>query len=714
MWKTLKRSEMFKVFWVFLCGYFVFWAPGIALGSSFIEQGEQDFNTGRYDSARIKFLTLLENSLLDPTSRGQALCKLGIIDSIYGKQDSAQEYLEKAFSTQSLRPQNGSLCYYALLQIYVMGGHNQKAKHLLESFGPPSFNNTYLTRVYALGAEVGNKLGDATFEAIYLQKLLSQFEKSGLKEVELKILNQRIITLSEVKRRLGLDIPMKGSVPENRSTPGHPQNGSNTSNHATNTQKSTPAAATRLERPLPQSPDSLVNQKNFWTEVKQNQYQDLGAYFAPSEDPSSSGKAAFLDQIFAQPELALTKEQLTSRVRALLQDKPRVLRVGILLPRQGQFAKFKHKILKSIAAFANSSAQAEMQYRYFLKSFDPDMGGVENAVYELIMEDKIHAVVGLVPTALIAGVQRTSAFFGIPYVALGPVPALGSRYGKGTVRLGTLANSQVNILLQNLKQFGGATVGMIGPNDSMGREFKDALDLVSPLHQIKLSNVALYEPKTEIFNPVVEEFMEATEVTELSPARMDEVKQAKQKAALEKRKFDIKELDWNRNLKVDAILIPDSLKKAQTIAMTLAFLKVEGIRYLGERSWKWGLNSSFSIADRHMEGARVTEPVKGQFFDFLQTELNLKDSDWDLERQAFDAMLLLRQAHFIAKTNNPSSLIDSIYKEGFSASAVGNYVGMWPNGEPKAQFALKSYSKSKFSNDLSSFPKSELPKSKKP
>jgi hypothetical protein len=226
--------------------------------------------------------------------------------------------------------------------------------------------------------------------------------------------------------------------------------------------------------------------------------------------------------------------------------------------------------------------------------------------------------------------------------------------------------------------------------------------------------VALYEPKTEIFNPVVEEFMEATEVTELSPARMDEVKQAKQKAALEKRKFDIKELDWNRNLKVDAILIPDSLKKAQTIAMTLAFLKVEGIRYLGERSWKWGLNSSFTIADRHMEGARVTEPVKGQFFDFLQTELNLKDSDWDLERQAFDAMLLLRQAHFIAKTNNPSSLIDSIYKEGFSASAVGNYVGMWPNGEPKAQFALKSYSKSKFSNDLSSFPKSELPKSKKP
>lgn len=645
-----------------------------------VESAENQFVKGKYDEAQSGFQAILNNPFATPRDIALSQCRLGIILSIKNKNTEARNYLLSSVNSASLPKNISHLCHYALLQLHVLASANKEALQLIDQMGEPTFAPMYVARIWAIAAEVANRLKDNRFEAVYLQKLLGVMERSNISEVEIKILNNKKVTQSEVKKRLGVEVASNPTPPS--ATP-KPQNSANL-NLAANQAQQPQSEATM---PTARADQSFAGK--LMDRMREGDYET--AFVLLKEFRSQTGDTALPLGNFG---IAITAEQLERRVKRLLADKAREMRIGIVLPAGSVYTRFNHKILKAVSAFQNSVAAEGVLFSFFVRTAKPEAGATDEATMSLILDDHVHTLIGPVSSVQTMGVVPLANLFSVPVFSLGPVVSAPETTSEALIRMGILAKSQALVLVEQLAADPMTkNAAVLAPDDAYGFEMTSAFSKVAESRGYPVTQRSYYDASTSVFKPVVEAMLEPTN-TEERKAEFDALAaELKKKAETEKRKFDPSEVKLPPKILFDALFVPDSLAKARFIGSTFAFFDAKSVRFVGDKQWHDGAGKP-SLTDEFLYAARVPGLVRGEFLNFLQNEL-AEGSKIDLERQVFDSLILIRQAQYKASGNNGRKMLAEMRKPEFTVSATTQYGAIDETGEPIAKVEVGSFKSGK-------------------
>ncbi len=656
--------------------------PAVALASRpAISDAENLFQLREFDAAFERFRAVQLDPYSAPADLALARCRMGIIYSIRDQQKQARQQLELALSSNALASSVTPLCFYALVQIYVMDKSFTDARGLMKRYPDPAFPALYKARIFALGTEIGRQLGDLPFELNQLQRLSRVMEIADIKKVDLRILGDWVITADEVRQRLGESVA--SSNPTAKDEPQAPVVSNKPvempKNEAPAVEKAAPVVQAPPTAPIPiqpvQSFDGLPVMSSLQNGLFQQAYAELNA-----QPDALSSKNFFVPQ-----------KLLRDRLETLLRDDPRSVRVGVILPEgSGLFSRLQLRALKGISAFLASRAAKDVDYRVYVKSVGNDSGSAEQAATDLVLNDQVHIIVGPFHGSQVLGAASVASFFGVPIFTLGPVAAADEFNENFVVRMGILAQSQARAQVQYLKQTNKNTVAVLSPSDSYGVEMTKAFESECKAAGVAIQSVEFVDVNTEVFQDPVRALLGPQDVKHRGPEYAKLLADARRKAASEKRKFDPTTLKLPAHVPFSALYVPDSLDRVRLIANTFAFYDARTVRYLGERTWHEA-GGRASIADQFLNGARVPFQGSGSFLSVLRKDLSAGVGALDIERQAFDSLLLTRTAHYNVGGNNPVKLIASMKSPSFSADGTSKFGPVSRNGEPLTEFVVSQF-----------------------
>ncbi len=686
--RTERRSSEHKtiiVLALLFCA--VFLSPSrsyAASGSDAASQAEHLFQTRNFDTAFDKFKAIQADPYASPADLALARCRLGIIYSIRDDQRQARSQLELALSSNALNESVSPLCYYALVQIYVIDKSYAEARSLMQRYPDPVFPVQYKSRVFALGVEVARQLRDLEFEVSQLERLLRVMERGEIDSVDLKILGDWKITVAQVKQRLG-----DARKPPAQPTPAPTQPPVVTEATPKPTNNSSTVKDQTAEVPASQTPPSASSGSAF----VRDGLTALRAFREGRLEAAARELAEVKTTQSSQPQWVskLQIDQLRERAESLAKDDPRHMRFGVILPRgSGMFMRLQLRALKGISAFLNSRAAKDVEYQVYVKTVANDAGASERAALELILNDKVHAIIGPFHGAQVVGAAAAASFFGVPLYALGPVTSAQEYDPNFIVRMGTLAQSQARAQVQFLKRNNRKTVAIMSPADGYGVEMAKAFEAACKSEGLQIQRVEFVDEFAEIFQEPVKSLLGPQDGKSRGPEYWKLVAEARKKAAQEKRKFDPSSIKAPAVVPFNALFVPDSLDRVRLIANTFAFFDARTIRFLGDRTWQEA-GGRQSVADQFLNGARVPVPKSGSFLPFLRRELSAGESVLDIERQAFDSLLLARTAHYKSGGNNPAKLVLAMQEKDFAADGASKYGPLEESGEPQIQFEISQY-----------------------
>lgn len=650
-----------------------------------LNDAENLFQAREFDKAFEKFRSVQLDPYSSPADLSLSRCRMGIIYSIRDEQKQARQQLELALSSNALASSVTPLCFYALVQIYVMDKAFSDARELMKRFPDPAFPALYKARIFAIGTEVGRQLRDLPFELNQLQRLSRVMEIADIKKVDLRILGDWAITAEEVRKRLGESSAASSEAPkpETALSSSGVQPSEPLPNEPPSAESSPVVDATQVQTPVPiatptystQSSDGVPVISNLQNGLLQQAYAELVA-----QPDVLSSKNFYVPHTF-----------MRDRLETLLRDDPRNIRIGVILPEgSGIFSRLQLRALKGISSFLASRAAKDVDYRAFVKAVGNDSGSAEQAATELVLYDKVHIIVGPFHGSQVLGAASVAAFFGIPIFTLGPVAASNELDEKFVLRMGILAQSQAKAQVQYLKQTNKMTVSVLSPSDSYGVEMTKAFESECKADGLTIHNVEFVDVDSEIFQDPVRALLGPQDVKHRGPEYAKLLTDARRKAAMEKRKFDPTTLKLPAHVPFSALFVPDSLDRVRLIANTFAFYEARSVRYLGERTWHEA-GGRASIADQFLNGARVPVQGSGSFLSFLRKDLEVGSGTLDIERQAFDSLLLTRTAQYNVGGNNPPKLIGSMKSPSFKADGTSKFGPVSSNGEPFTEFVVSQF-----------------------
>lgn len=657
--------------------------PAVVYASSpVLNEAENLFQLREFDSAFEKFRAIQLDPYAAPADLSLARCRMGIIYSIRDQQKQARQQLELSLSSNALGSSVTPLCFYALVQIYVMDRSFSEARELMKRYPDPAFPALYKARIFALGTEIGRQLRDLPFELNQLQRLSRVMDIADIKKVELRILGDWTISADEVRRRLG-EPPAVADEPKKLET-------APTINGA-QVREESPVAEPQLNEPEKADAMSAVSVPAATQPVQASDGLPI-----LSNLQNGLFQQAYAELV-AQPEILSTRnffvpqDQLRDRLETLLKDDPRTIRIGVILPEgSGIFMRLQLRALKGISAFLASRAAKDVDYRVFVKSVANDSGSAELAASELVLSDKVHIIVGPFHGSQVLGAATVAAFYGIPIFTLGPVAASEEFNEKFVLRMGILAQSQARAQVQYLKQSNKNTIAVLSPSDGYGVEMTKAFESECKADGLSIYNVEFVDVNTEIFQDPVRALLGPQDVKHRGPEYAKLLADARRKAALEKRKFDPTSLKLPAHVPFSAIFVPDSLDRVRLIANTFAFYEARTVRFLGERTWHEA-GGRTSIADQFLNGARVPVQGSGSFLNFLRKDLESGAGVLDIERQAFDSLLLTRTAQYNVGGNNPVKILASMRSPSFKADGTSKFGSISATGEPLTEFVVSQF-----------------------
>ncbi len=693
------------------------WASSISLPAfgqlSPLEVAEEHFVKARYPEALEKFNEILKNPFAAPRDIALSQCRVGIVYSIQDKLGPSRQALEKSVAGGALPRNHSSLCHYALLQLYVLGNANLEARELLKKIGEPRFSSVYVARVYALGAEVGRRVSDNRLEVLYLQKLKNHMERHKLHSVEIKILGNKVLTLSEVRQRLGIDAsdsnaemasaaPLSSLPAESSASPRR---------QAQNVLPRKSPVAKPLESASPESETQPTTQASAPKGVVKNgeALTSIFEHFAKGQNAEvlkelNSLQNSGTSQPFSEIGLNLTSDKMMSRVRQITEDSAKNVRVGIVLAAGSTFTKYNYQILKGISAFANSSAVNGVNYSFHVRAVGADSGSAEDAALRLILDESVHVIMGPVSSGQTLGVLNAAALFGVPVFSLGPVPHTPELNSQFLTRMGVLGKSQARSLIEHLQgDLGFKNAGIFAPNDAYGFEMAACFSAAAKEKSFEIKSQVFFDANADIYQQPVQSSLGNQDEARSSPEYKTMILEMKKKAQAEKRKFDPSQIKLPAFVRFDALFVPDSLSRAKVISSTFAFFEAKNIRFLGDRSWGEGGGKS-SLADQFLNYGRVPMLISGSFLSHLRRDLAQAEGNLDLERQAFDSLVLVRQAQYKASGANGKRMVESLREPAFQVDATSRYGAVDDRGEPAAKFKLWAYKNGKLNAELEPWP----------
>lgn len=664
-----------------------------------LESAEEAFSKSSFDSALEKYNVILQNPFAPSRDLALSRCRVGVIQSIRNDFKASRKNLELAVSANAIPKNIGSLCHYALLQIYVLDSSNAEARELIKKMGEPTFSVIYVARTWALASEIGKRLQDNRFEVIYLQKLLNVMEKSKIQFVDLRILENRKITMAEVRNRLGLDTPepLASSNLQGRKTAG---------NQTVQGEviQNPPAPATQTVLQSAPSAGGAVDSRGSELVSKMSLGDPLGALALLKSLPSAAAQKELLLSV----GIGIAPERILTRLEALAKDNPRQMRIGIILPAGSPLTRFKNRILKSVSAFANSSAVQEVTYSFYVRGIQADTGAAEEAALNLLLNEHVHAIVGPISAPQVLGVTEAAALFGVPAFALGPVAHAAEFDSSILTRMGVLAKSQALAHINHVKnELKFKTAAVFAPDDAYGFEMARAFFEAGKEKNLEITKTTFFNVNTDVFQESVVDALGPQDAESRREEFRRVSQELKKKAQAEKRKFDPSEVKLPPRILFDALFIPDALSKVKVIASTFAFNDAKNVHYLGDKFWAEGIGRS-SLADQFLNGSRVPALSTGSFLSHLRREIGVTDGPLDLERQAFDAMVLIRQAQYRASGNNGQKMLKSMHASDWLAEGTCVYSGgVDKYGEPPVKMFLYGYKGGKLSPELEPWTRNE-------
>jgi hypothetical protein len=686
-------------------------SPAATAQLSVVEAAEDYFVKGRYDLSLEKYGEITKNPFAAPADLAVAQCRIGVIHSIQNDLSKSRRMLEDSLRGQALPNKHAAICHYALLQVYVLGKNDIEARDLVRRMGEIQLAVVYQARAYALAAEVGARLGDARFEVVQLQKLLAVMERGKLVEVELKTLANKKITIQEVRARLGLEksAAQKNSKPA-ESLPANISKKNHENSVAASVQepvKSPEPVPTPVLTTQPESLAPSASQAPLLA-AQSSPLQRLLSFLSDGHvgDARALGEQLgeqTLQEALASAGLGVSAGQVMSRLSRTAADDPRTMRVGVILPVSSFFTRFNSRILRSLSAFQASSAAKGVDYSFVVKGVATDTGAADAAAMELVFDDHVHAIVGPLSNSQTAGVLGIAQIFRVPVFALGPVVGAPEFSLDVLTRMGILARSQARALVKHAQNdLKVQNAAILAPSDSYGYEMSQAFLAEAKEYLLPIQNLRYYSAAADVYKTDVVELIgpQDNESAERKKEYEELLKSAKEKALQEKKKFDPKRVLLPPVLPYDALFVPEALGKSRVIASTFAYFGTENVRMLGDRQWMEGAGRS-SIADPFMNGARVPAPLDGDFLPFLQKDLREAGNHLDLERQAFDALILLRTAQFRARGNAGGLLIKALRAPDTSVRATMVYGPVDATGEPTARFEVMGFQNGRISPVLS-------------
>jgi hypothetical protein len=698
-----------------------------------LQRAEDAFKTARYDEALSLFSAALKNPFITPRDRAHALCRKGLISSIRNGFSEAQENLEQSLKANLLPAEDQSTCAFALLQIYVGRGMNTEAVTLAGGMGAPALTPQYQARVWAFAAESARKIADTKNEVIYLQRLRQTMESKGIKEVPLKILGHRVVSLAEVNKRLGTDAqetqtspaaapqapsPAPASKSDETAPSAAAMKTAQVSQDATQSSAnlSAPLAASS-PAPSPASGATPVPETTS-TAQSNDRYQKLATFINTTLRQTELGdwngakqRWSLLSERNLVGPLQLVSgfspnvEAILARLESIRTSEIRNLRIGILVPSDPEFSTVSFRVLRAASAFLASPGSNGIPIEIFVRSAAADPGAVEGAAVDLILGNNVHAIIGPISSALTLGAVAAVRPFGVPLFALGPVSDSATLSSPYLIRMGVQARSQSMVLVPHLKEQGLTNFAILAPNDAYGLEMTRAMSTVAAEQGMPVERTTYYDSESDVFKDGVEAALGSQD----KAARKEEFEAAaeelRKQALLEKRKFDPAEVKLPPIVRFDALFVPDSLRRARVIASTFAFLDAKNLRFVGDRQWSENDNRR-SIADDFLNGARAPVATPGKYLGHLVLNLGGIPENpraaigMDLERQVFDAFLLARQGHFLAGGLNGNLMVRGLKEKTWNLEGTTLISGLSPSGEPLTKFELKAFVNGGLTSDV--------------
>ena len=247
------------------------------------------------------------------------------------------------------------------------------------------------------------------------------------------------------------------------------------------------------------------------------------------------------------------------------------------------------------------------------------------------------------------------------------------------------------------------TTAVMAPNDTYGVEMAAAFKDAAAEQELKVVSVTFFDINKQNFQDPVQVVLGPQGHLVYRDEYELLAKELREKAEKEKRKFDPSTVSMSAILNFDALYLPDALSRAKLIATTFAFNEAKSVRFMGDRTWAEELSKP-SMADQFLNGSRTPFLEEGSFAGYLRTALASNELSLDLERQAFDSMVLLRQAQFKATGTNGAKLIEALHDPKFTVEGTTKMKQVLPNGEPVTEFSLGSLKNGKALRELPNWP----------
>lgn len=643
--------------------------PGQRSADSPLEKAEHLFSEGRYQESLAIFDDILKNAFITPRDRAYVLCRKGLILSLRKSFNESKGFLEQSLATGTLSKEHRSTCAYALLQIYVWKQDDKAALELIEELGRPTFAPIYQARVWALGAETARRLGETAREVVFLERLLRIMESRSIRSVALKILGKRVVSVEEVRSRLGRDEAEK------------PVHGTASKRRASSRSSSFEKLVDYMRKTLD------ATRKGDWP-TAEHRWRVLA-------DRNLNGALKRVTGF--TPDF----RKMQGRMEALRQARPTDLRIGILVPSEPELGGVSHRVLRAVSAFLASPASNGVKIQTVVRAAPADAGAIEAAMLALVAEDLVHVIVGPVSSALTLGALKAGEMFGVPIFSLGPVADSPSLRSKFLVRMGILSDSQTLALVDHLRESGLRNAAVMAPNDSYGVEMARSFSRMASKKSFPVEKVTFYDAREEVFTDAVAHALGPQDAETRKDEHAAAARELRKRALEQKRKFDPSEVKLPALVRFDALFLPDSLQKARVISSTFAFQDARHVRFLGDKHWAEG-DRRRSIADEFLNGSRVPYPTEGRYLNHLLLNLGVRDPQFhlDLERQVFDALILTRQAHYLAGGLNGHRMAERLRKTGWKVEGTTHISGVSALGEPLTQFSLRAYSNGAMVMDL--------------
>ena len=645
---------------IFIC-FMALATPVLSLS----EKADSFFTKGQYAEALPLYLQILKNVQSSPKEQSIANCRTGIIHSIQGKNSEARGYIERSIAITTLPRKLESVCLYALLQVYVIENENQEAQKLIMRMGELDLPESYVARSLALSLEVGDRLKDFELMKRSADKLVAYMDALKIVEVETKVIGKKFTKASiqeTVQKAQTLDKPKAVSA----------QSSSNSSNRSQNL---SPQQAKELSSSLSKA---LLD-------------VSLGKGAAALQALKAERKTEQTGEALSKSGLSMSVAKVANRLQRLSEDPSKVMRVGVVVPSGVSFSRFKHKVLRSISAFAASSAVKGVDYSFFVKPVSTDPGSIEENVLSLLLDDHVHALIGPLTSSQAMAALPLCELLAVPLFSFGPVTWGPDLRSLSLVRMGILAKSQARAHLNHLsKDPKFKKFSVLAPNDPYGMEMAQAFNDVVGELSLSLHRVTYFDMNKEVFNEPVSLALgpQGRETREAEFLELE--KELRAKATAEKRKFDPSQLKLPAKPPFDALFVPDTVQRAKVIASTFAFLDAKTVRYLGDRTWAES-TSKPSVADEYLNGALIPVPENGPFAPYLRRVLKLNSLSTDLESQVFDSLMMLRQAQFKSSGNDGKKLIQSMRDSAFVVQGSTKISAVDAKGEPGVEMSLWTY-----------------------